>query len=407
MTAQATAARSTPTNASTLPVFANTREAAEKARELGPVIAKRGVEAEAARTVPADTIKDLTDSGLFALVTPKMYGGSGLGLTAMMEVAAEIASVCGSTGWVYGVLLGHNWLMAKFSPRVQEEVFSNPRALTGTVFRLAGTVTAVEGGYRLVNGEGRFCSGIDHCDWVMVGNSIPAPDGGSAPAFFILPRTDVEIVDDWFTAGMRGTGSKSIRIKDAFIPAHRMILTGALVKGDTEGAKLHGGSYLLPFPAGVPFSLVGAPLGMAAGIVNMFAANLSKKLKDANSELIAEQSATLERFAMAAADTESVMAIVRNHALMLDGMTDISALSEIDKARIFRDIAYAAQKCRHAGNNLFEATGGSGIYDTSPLQRMWRDVNAVTAHTAFTWDQASVSFARARLGLPPAKSARR
>jgi 3-hydroxy-9,10-secoandrosta-1,3,5(10)-triene-9,17-dione monooxygenase len=139
----------------------------------------------------------------------------------------------------------------------------------------------------------------------------------------------------------------------------------------------------------------------------MFSASLAKKLQGTDPEIVAEQSATFERLAQAAAMAENAKTVVLSHSQAIDQVTDPSAISDIQRTRLFRDVAYAAQQCRASGNALFEASGGSGIYDTSPLQRMWRDVNSVTAHTAFTWDSASVSYARARLGLPPAKSARR
>jgi alkylation response protein AidB-like acyl-CoA dehydrogenase len=39
----------------------------------------------------------------------------------------------------------------------------------------------------------------------------------------LLPRPDYDILDTWFTSGMRGTGSKDIVIKGAFVPEHRTI----------------------------------------------------------------------------------------------------------------------------------------------------------------------------------------
>ncbi len=78
-------------------------------------------------------------------------------------------------------------------------------------------------------------------------------------------------------------------------------------------------------------------------------------------------------------------------------------MSDLDWARIPRDWAYAAQKARYAVNALFEAAGGSGIYNSSELQRIWRDVNSAAQHFAFTWDSAMTSYGRAVIGLQPSK----
>ena len=59
------------------------------------------------------------------------------------------------------------------------------------------------------------------------------------------------------------------------------------------------------------------------------------------------------------------------------------------------------QSSRHAVNHLFEAAGGSGIYDNSELQRIWRDVNSAAQHFAFTWDSAMNNYGRVLIGLTP------
>ncbi len=56
---------------------------------------------------------------------------------------------------------------------------------------------------------------------------------------------------------------------------------------------------------------------------------------------------------------------------------------------------------RYASTRLFEAFGGSAVYQQSPEQRIWRDVNAAAQHFAFTWDSAMTAYGRAAAKLPP------
>ena len=387
----------------------DSRDALARVRAILPDVRARAAKAEADRKVPVETIDALRDAGLFAIATPKMFGGSELGLGTMVRVAAELGAACGSTGWVYGVLTGHNWMLGLFPEKAQVEVFSDPRALTASVFRLTAKVVPVEGGYRLTGGEGRFCSGVDYSDWVVVGATVDRGDGPPEPRFLLISMKDVEIVDDWFTAGMRGTGSRSIRIADAFVPEHRSCLTGDMMRGTSPGAKLHADSPIfgIPFPVAQPFSLVGAPLGIAQGALEAVAASTTKKLSAMKPEQMGEQGALFARIAEASADIDSVMALVLADCARIDATTDPSTLTAVDRSRIMRNLAYAAQKCRYAATSMFEAGGGSGIYDSSPLQRIWRDANSATAHTAFAWDDAATSFGRTYLGLPPSPFARR
>jgi len=383
------------------PQIASGEEAMAIARSMAGDIGKRAAVTDEKRRVPDETIADLAASGLFNIVTPKLFGGSELGFADLVSVTAEIASNCGSTGWVYGVLAGHSWLLNLFPLAAQQEVFEDPNALMATVFRLNGEVTEVDGGYRLVNGEGRFCSGIDFADWVIIGNAIKKADGSVDPCFFNIPKSDIEIVDDWYTTGMRGTGSRSIKIKDAFIPAHRACRLEEMVKGVSPGAAVHKRPiYRMPFGDLAPFSIIGAPIGMAKGALNAYAGFTGKMAKSLSPIQLAEMGPKFNRIGEAAADIDAALAVVVEDARRVDTAKDPSDLTPVDRARIPRNWAYAAQKSRYAATRLFEAAGGGTIYDGNPMQRIWRDVNSAAQHFAFTWDTAMPNYGRVLSDLP-------
>jgi alkylation response protein AidB-like acyl-CoA dehydrogenase len=381
-------------------------EALERARKLLPGIRERAERAEADRRLPEETIAELRAAGLFALATPKRYGGSELGFAGLVEVASALASACGSTGWVYGVLTGHAWMAALFPPEAQAEVFTEPQPLIAGVFRLSGTSVPVEGGYRLTGGSGRFCSGIDFSSWVLVGNPVQRPGAPPEPRYLLVPVKDLEIVDDWHTAGMRGTGSRSIRIADAFVPEHRTVLASVLMRGTSPGSLYHRGSrtYAVPFPIGLPFSLIGTPLGLARAALETLTESLTARFGAMPLEQAGEQGALFARVARAAAELEAAECLVLHHATHLETI-DPAQMSALERARIIRDLAYAAQSCRYAVTRLFEAAGGSAIYASSPMQRILRDANTASAHTAFSWDEAATHFSRAHFGIAPSRFA--
>lgn len=387
-------------------LIADSDDALARARNLIPAIAKRAAMVDEDRRVPDETIAEIKQSGLFNIVTPRSLGGSELGFADLVRVTAELATACGSTGWVYGVLAGHSWLINLFPEEAQREVFADPDVLIATVFRLGGDITEVEGGYRLTGGQGAFCSGIDFADWVIVGNGVKRENGEYEPRFFVVPRSEIEVVDDWFTVGMRGTGSRTIKIHDSFIPESRSVSLADMLAGTTPGAKAHAGAvYRMPFADIAPFSIIGAPIGMARGAVNAFAEQLGKKLSSFESVQVGEQSATFSRIAKAAADVDAALQLVIADAEMIDTASDPSDLSSVQRARIPRDWAWAAQTSRYAATHIFEASGGTGIYDGSAIQRVWRDVNSSAQHFAFTWDSAMTKFGRAAAGLKPSEFA--
>ena len=109
------------------------------------------------------------------------------------------------------------------------------------------------------------------------------------------------------------------------------------------------------------------------------------------------------RLALAAADVDTAYALVMEDLALIDNATEPGDITALQRARFQRDVAFAAQKCRYAVTSVFEVNGGSGIYDSSELQRIWRDVNAACSHFAFTWDGAATNYGRAMLGLSPSR----
>jgi len=382
------------------PIVESSADALKRVQSLLPDIAKSQKPSEESRQLSPDVVDKLRAAGLFGIVMPRNLGGSELGFADLVRVTAEIGATSGSAAWIFGVLAGHSWLINLFPEQAQREIMGDPTTLIGTVFRLGGNVVEEDDGYRLSGGSGMFCSGIDYATWVIIGNAVKKADGSIEPRFFIVPKSDIEVVDDWFTMGMRATGSRSIKIDNVFIPAYRSCSLADMLAGSTPGARLHDGAiYRMPFSNLAPFSIVGAPLGMAKGMVQTFADHIGRKLSTASPLEIAEQSATLARIAEVGAEIDAALALVISDAEMIDRAKDPADISALQNAQIPRNWAWAVQRARHAANRIFEASGGTAIYNDSTMQSMFRDINSSAQHFAFTWDRAMTSYGRIAAGL--------
>jgi alkylation response protein AidB-like acyl-CoA dehydrogenase len=383
----------------TFPVLADRADVVARARELAPRLRHRAPGAEEMRRVPDETIAELRAAGLFGVLTPARFGGSELGIAALVEATAELAKGCVSSGWVYGNLVGHYWLLSQFPVVAQETVYAKPGSLVSTIFRFGGPAPVpVEGGYRIKGGEGKWASGIDHAEWVIVGTTPT----GEEPSFMLVPRKDFAIVDDWHTSGMRGTGSKSVHVADAFIPHSHVIRLAEVVAGNSPGGlELGIPLYRLPMYAVMPLSLVGAPVGAALAAIQVFGNSNSARLLALSEPELSAQSATFARVGEAAASIEAAFALILRDAQYVDGITSMADLTARYRVQAPRDLAYAAQTCRRAVNSLIEASGGSTIYNTSEIQRIWRDINGVCGHVGFNWDATMTGAGRFELGVPP------
>jgi alkylation response protein AidB-like acyl-CoA dehydrogenase len=295
-------------------------QALERANDLVERLRARAADVDAKRRIPDESIAEINDAGLFRISAPRMFGGSQLGISPLIQTVATIASGCGSTGWVYAVLSGHNWAVGLFPVEAQREVFSDPDALVASIVRLGGEAPKqVADGYLFEGAAGKFCSGVEHAKWIMAGASVANPSTAPEPRYFLIPKSEVEVIDDWYTAGLRGTRSSSLRIKHAFVPGHRSVSISEIAMGTAPGIKFHDSPvYRAPFPQILPLPLAGVPIGLARAGLHLYVSSYRDKLNSFVSEQIAEQSAVHARLSDAHADVEAAAALIFGDAAEID-----------------------------------------------------------------------------------------
>lgn len=383
----------------TMPV--TREELVQRAAALVPKLRERAERTEQLRRLPDETIADLVDAGLFRIGNPDRFGGLGLDVDTAYEVTFELARSCGSTAWCYSILTNHNWMLGHWPEQAQEEYFADsPDPLASSGFDPGRSrVEIVPGGYRL-SGRWSFSSGCDAAQWVMVGGLGP---GGLH--LFLVPMTQVTIVDTWFVSGLRGTGSKDVTIDDAFVPSHRVVEMRRMRAGETDGWILHGRpSYRVPMFA-LSLGLIAPIIGMARGAVEAFAEQLRGRTRRDGTEATYSV-ATQLRLAEASAEADAARTVARyNTRELLDRAARGETFTLMDRARYRRDQVFMVNLSVRAVSRLFEAGGGNAIQDSNPLQRFHRDALAASQHMAIRWDAYAEQYGRVALGLEPSPTA--
>jgi len=393
------AARSTLATPDVPDLLARARTIAELARE-------RAQQTETDRRVGEDMIARMREMDLFRIMQPQAYGGFECGFDVFSQVVATIATGCGSTGWVYGLLASHQWLVACFPREAQDEVWQDRSALVAGTYAPVGQAVAVDGGYRL-SGTGSFCSGCDNAQWQLLGGMIPQPDGAAKPGFFLLRSTDCTIDDNWHTMGLAGTGSKNLVVRDAFVPVHRALTFAELADASAPSMRTHPNPlYRQSFLAVLPITIVSPVLGMAEGALADFLAMASVRttrgaVAGGNRRMaelttvqmrVAEASALIDaaRLLMSRDLAEAYASAVRGEAISIDV-----------RLRNRRDQAYCVRLLVQAIDALFLAAGGQGLFLDKSLQRSWRDAHAAASHISLNWDSTGSMYGQHMLGLEP------
>lgn len=376
----------------------------ERMRSILPGIIARADQAEELRKVPDENVAALREIGYLRGMVPLAYGGGEEDLVDLYQAGRLLASACASTAWAMQLLMGHSHVVAGFSKQAQDDVWGNgPEANAASSIAPMGKFEPVEGGARLT-GRYQFSSGCDHADWIILGGRMAGPDGGAPQHMLALvPRADCQIVDTWFTSGLKGTGSKDVAVENVFIPEHRIEPIIGLFTGQSRGAGTHPGTlYRVPFSSifGAGFSVVA--LGAADGMAEAYKQRLKGRVSAITGQKHIDAMPSYMRLA------ESAQEIYAASLILEKDWRDFLALAEgrIDFTPDLRvawrtNQAYAVKLATRATDRLFEASGGGAGYLSNPAQRFWRDIHMAGGHYYVDYDLAARILGRHLIGLEP------
>nr|UII03342.1 Flavin-dependent monooxygenase (oxygenase subunit) [Paraburkholderia sp.] len=241
-------------------------ELVERARAMIPMLRGKASEVEKARAVPEATIQIFREAGFFKILQPKRWDGWEMNLLTFQKVLMELGRGCPSSAWNMMILGIHQWEFGVMDPRAGDEMWSKDSSiLMGSSYAPFGQCRKVDGGW-IISGTWKTSSGCDHADGGSFLGARWVDEQGVMRDHraFLVSRSDYELIDDWHVMGLAGTGSKSIKVKEAFVPDYRSHSVVEYKASDRSPA------YLYPFNQAF-FSAVSAVLiGFARGMVDIY-----------------------------------------------------------------------------------------------------------------------------------------
>jgi 3-hydroxy-9,10-secoandrosta-1,3,5(10)-triene-9,17-dione monooxygenase len=364
-------------------------------------------EAERLGRLPDETVKDLKSVGAIKLLQPKRYNGFEVHPREFAETVMAVASLDPASGWICGVVGVHPYQLAYADPKVAEEIWgTDTDTWVASPYAPQGVATPVDGGY-IFNGRWQFSSGTDACEWIFLGAMIGDSDGRPIMPpqmlHMILPRADYEIVEDsWNVVGLRGTGSKDIIVKDAFVPSYRAMNATEVMDGTAQRkAGMTETLYLMPWSTMFPLGITSAVIGIAEGAL---AAHLDyqRNRVGAAGTAIKDDPYVMYAIGEAAADInaarQELLANVDRIYEMVDAGDEVSFA---DRAAGRRTQVRSAWRSVMAVDQIFSRSGGNALRMDKPLQRYWRDAHAGLAHAIHVPSTTFHASALSSLGIEP------
>jgi 3-hydroxy-9,10-secoandrosta-1,3,5(10)-triene-9,17-dione monooxygenase len=384
-----------------------TERVIDRVMELADQFKEQAVEAEKLGQLSDATVKNMKAAGSIRLLQPAEYAGFEVHPREFAETVMATAALDPAAGWVNGVVGVHPYQLAYADPRVAQEVWATDvDTWIASPYAPQGVAKPVDGGY-LFNGRWQFSSGTDACDWIILGAMVGDADGKPVMPpqilHMILPRSDYEIVDDsWDVVGLRGTGSKDVIVRDAFVPAYRT-MDGLKVMDGT--AQIEAGMtktlYKMPWSTMFPLGISAATIGICEGAL---AAHLDyqRERVGANGTAIKDDPYVMFAIGDAAAEIEaSRQALLANVDRVYDMVDAGKEVSFADRAAVRRSQVKAVWRAVAAVDQIFSRSGGNALRMDKPLQRYWRDAHAGVAHAIHVPGTIYHASALSSLGVDP------
>ena len=373
------------------------QELIERARAMIPMLREKADSVEQNRKVSKETIQAFVDAGFFKILQPKRWGGWEMNPEVFMRVLMELGRGCSSSAWNMMILGVHQWEFGHMPEQACADVWGKDNTvIIASSYAPTGTVTQVEGGY-ILEGQWPTSSGSDHGEWAFIGGFLKNEQGSPYDRYsFLVPATDYEIIDDWQVFGLKGTGSKSLRIKRAFVPAHRAHSMAAYEMSD------RGEMYLWPFSV-IFFAAVSSVIcGFGQQAIDHYTEQMKVRTHTGTTIGAATSPYVRDRLGNAVIKVSSTKA--RLFQMMADTTPQVERrelISRDDWARYMCEIAHVGRNVEEAVLLLYKATGARGLYLNNPLQRTLRDVLAAANHITQNADDTTGVLGGLMLGVEP------
>jgi 3-hydroxy-9,10-secoandrosta-1,3,5(10)-triene-9,17-dione monooxygenase len=382
-------------------------EMLRRAIELRPVLRERQAECEALGRLPDSTNADFIKAGFYRILQPRRFGGYEFDVRTFVDVMAEVARGCPSSGWVLALTSGHTHTLTYLGEQAQVEAYGTDGDYRAPFVATPGVFAVMRDAGCVLDGGWDYASGCDIATHFL--GHVAVASGDAARPFDILialiDRSDFAIVDNWDVVGMRGTGSRRAVVRDLYLPEHRFVRSPLM---DPSAALPSG--HANPLYRGRLLSLLmmeiaAVSVGIALAAIDAYEDILrTKRVSTPISPLRFEDTTFQQHFGHAWALVSTAQAALRQVAAdyLSFAARQAAGAGEFSDEEDRRLLLIEQQIVRLAGevvDLLFRTGGSSAGKAAAPLQRYMRDMSFVRTHMGPQFEGMQQNYAKVRFGL--------
>jgi alkylation response protein AidB-like acyl-CoA dehydrogenase len=369
----------------------------ELVRRAAALAAVGAPAADQHRRLNPAVVDALIEAGFARHFVPRRWGGVAGTFGELAHAAAEVAEGCASAGWCGALWAAHARFAGYLPEQGQRDLWgrSPDVVIAAAVLPPAGLAVATGDGW-LLRGEWDFASGVDFADWVLLAAPTSSARGPGRVRLFAVPQGEVGVRDSWQAAGLRGTGSNTVVVRESFVPDHRSVWFDEIINGlGSDGRPERARCHRVPAHLGGGVLFCAPELGAARHALSTWTRWASQPGPSGVSPL-ADSAAVREVLARSSAEIESAGLLLAAAA----DRADFGPVGAEAVARGRRDAAFAAESLVVSVERLVR-TGGVHMRNAhGELLRCWRDVHTVASHAALRLDAAASGYAAALPARP-------
>jgi alkylation response protein AidB-like acyl-CoA dehydrogenase len=349
----------------------------ERARHLARELPTYRAAHDTDRRLAPQVTAALREHGFHDCLAPRELGGAELAPAEHIAVLETLAIGDAATAWVV-MTASLSSVLAAYLPRETAQAMWTGRPLVAGVFAPTGKL--VDG---RVTGKWSYASGARHADWFVVGALLERA-GKPGHVICVVPAREVQIIENWDTLGLHGTGSHDIAIETAVPATHVTSVFGATPWTDAP-------LYRVPLFGLLATGIAAVGLGIARGAVDHAGGLLARARGEVPSAALAGHA--LQRARLDAARAYLIATATTTFDKARTGAIDGATRGELRLAASF-----VAHECAAVVRAAFHAAGGAGIRDGHLLQSALRDIETLLTHR-MVGDRVHAAAVRAMLGI--------
>ncbi len=321
------------------------------------------------RRLPDTLVAELRAAGAFRPLIPATFGGLEMPFEDFLKVIQKLAGADASTAWCVNqaavIALSSLWL----DESAIREIWSDPDTSVANGPPFDCLMTPKGARYSLT-GHWGFSSGCQHANWMM--GATRFSEGGWRIGYFRPEQ--VEFIDNWQTAGLRGTGSFEFKCRDLELPAEYVADWG-------EGATVAIDLTTVPNTLLFAVSFACVALGVANSALDDVLVIAQGKLPR-YARLKVRDDPDVQRF-VGKAQARWRAANAYLHATVTEVLSAVRRTGAIDhaqRAQLRMAGTYTIRECAEVVDLAYKIAGSTGIYQVQDLQRRFQDMHVITQH---------------------------